>query len=193
MLHIIQCDDTSLYQNSLLSASINLLLELPQVVNREQGSKYDSAHGNVLTSVGNEWSDIINMPGAGKLVDWITERVLITNSKATGVNYTKSWCNKMMEGSEGLVHAHLNVDLAKKPDFVCIFYYQVPEDGANLVFIDGGEFNTHYYEYDESKITTIKSLTGRLVIHSPDIPHAVTKHNSKTPRICLVFEGTYIV
>ena len=193
MLHIIQCDDTSLYQNPLLSASINLLLELPQVINREQGSKYDSAHGNVLTSVGNDYSDIINMPGASKLVDWITEKVLIANPKATGVNYTKSWCNKMMKHSEGLVHAHVNEDLVKKPDFVAIFYYQVPEDGANLVFVDGGEFNTHYYEYDESKITTIYSRTGRLVIHSPDIPHAVTIHSSDEPRICLVFEGTYIV
>ena len=191
MLHIIQCDDTSLYQNSSLASSINLLLDLPQVLNRPKGDKYDSAYGNVLTSVGNDYSDIVNMPGASKLVDWITERLLVANPKATGVTYTKSWCNKMMKHSEGLVHAHYNPELSKQPDFVAIFYYQVPEDGANLLFVDGGEFNTHYYEYDESKITTIYSRTGRLVIHSPKIPHAVSVHNSDIPRICLVFEGTY--
>ena len=55
---IYKCDDKSLYENPILNSSINLLLDLPDVVNRIQGTEYDSAIGQVLTSAGNEYSDI---------------------------------------------------------------------------------------------------------------------------------------
>jgi len=194
MLQIVDCDDASLYQNSVLNSSINLLLDLPQVQNRAQGGEYDSAYGEVLTSVGNEWSDLITMPGTTGLIQWITKELLKLNPDAKSLKYSKSWCNKMFKGSEGLVHAHTYPMFGdRKPDFVAIFYVQAETDCANLVFVDGGIFNSHYYDYDESKITTVYSRTGRLVIHSPNIPHAVTIHNSDIPRICLVFEGNYIV
>jgi hypothetical protein len=188
------CPTPEFYTNNQLISNINLLLDLPDVTQRIQGTKYDSATGEVLTSVGNEYSDIQLLPGATKLVTWVTEKLLETNKKAKSITYLKSWANMMFKDSEGLVHAHVHPDFKDPPvDFVAIFYVYVPENGSDLVFIKDGEFNTHYYDYPESKRTHIKVNTGELLIHSPQIAHAVSKHNSDIPRICLVFEGKYLL
>jgi hypothetical protein len=63
----------------MLMNSIDRLLDLPLIQNRTQGLLYDSCYGEVLTSAGNEMSDIENLPGAGKLISWITEQLLKTS------------------------------------------------------------------------------------------------------------------
>ena len=187
-----KCDDKSLYENPILLSSINLLLDLPDVVYRVKGTKYDSATGEVLTSAGNEYSDILTLPGAKQLVKWVTSKVQ-EQSPHKSVSYVKSWANKMFYGSQGLVHAHTHSDFKDyESDFVAIFYIHIPEDSAQLVFVEGGEFNKKYTDYDKSKLTIMECESGDLIIHSPTIPHAVTIHNSTTPRLCLVFEGRYV-
>lgn len=188
-----KCNDKNLYENPILTSSINLLLDLPDVVHRVQGTKYDSAMGQVLTSAGNEYSDILTLPGAKNLVSWIDSKIKESAPPGKSIEYIKSWANKMFYGSQGLVHAHIHPDFKNyKSDFVAIFYVHIPENGAQLVFVDGGEFNKKYTEYDESKLTIMKCESGDLVIHPPQIPHGVTIHNSHTPRLCLVFEGRYV-
>lgn len=188
-----KCNDKNLYENPILTSSINLLLDLPDVVHRVQGTKYDSAMGQVLTSAGNEYSDILTLPGAKNLVSWIDSKIKESAPPGKSIEYIKSWANKMFYGSQGLVHAHIHPDFKNyKSDFVAIFYIHIPENSAQLVFVDGGEFNKKYTEYDESKLTIMKCESGDLIIHSPEIPHGVTIHNSHTPRLCLVFEGRYV-
>jgi hypothetical protein len=187
-----KCDDKSLYENPILLSSINLLLDLPDVVYRIKGTKYDSATGEVLTSAGNEYSDVLTLPGAKGLVDWITSKVQ-ENSPQKSVLYIKSWANKMFYGSQGLVHAHTHPDFKNyESDFVAIFYIHIPKDSAQLVFVEGGEFNKKYTDYDKTKLTIMECESGDLIIHSPTTPHAVTTHNSHTPRLCVVFEGKYV-
>ena len=60
------------------------------------------------------------------------------------------------------------------------------------MFVDGGEFNKNYRDYDESKLFHMNCQTGDLLIHPPEIPHAISTHKSETPRICFVFEGIYV-
>jgi hypothetical protein len=188
-----KCNDKQLYENPTLTSSINLLLDLPDVVCRIQGTKYDSAHGEILTSVGNEYSNVLTLPGAEQLMIWITSRIQESAPPGKSVDYIKSWANKMFYGSQGLVHAHTHPDFKNcESDFVAIFYVHIPENSGQLVFIDGGEFNKKYTEYDESKMTIMQCESGDLVIHPPTIPHAVTVHNSHVPRLCLVFEGKYV-
>lgn len=187
-----KCENENLYKNSKLLSSIDLLLDLPDVVYRIEGTKYDSASGQVLTSVGNEYSDVTNLPGAEGLMSWITSKIQQQSSNKS-VRYDKSWANKMFYGSQGLVHAHTHPDFKNyKSDFVAIFYVHIPENSAQLVFVDGGEFNKKYTDYEESKLFIMKCESGDLVIHPPTIPHAVTIHNNHIPRLCLVFEGCYV-
>jgi hypothetical protein len=189
---IYKCPSPSFYNNSRLSSSINLLLDLPDVVNRTTGTKYDSTYGNVLTSAGNEYSDITLLPGSEKLVAWVTQKILEYGNKSN-VRLLRTWCNMMFEGSEGLVHAHLHPDFKNiATEFVAIFYVQIPENGAQLMFVDGGEFNKKYTDYDTSKLFYMNCETGDLLIHPPEIPHAISTHKSETPRICFVFEGIYV-
>ena len=188
-----KCSDTSLYQNTFFLNNLERLLDLPQVHERTQGTEYDSAFGKVLTTVGNDYSDLTTLPGAHKLIDWVTSKLCETYS-CSDIEYKKTWCNKMFKKSEGLVHAHYHPAVTQiPPDFVAIFYVQVPDDGAKLIFVEDGEFNTHYYEYDDSKLNFHKVESGDLVIHSPFVSHAVSVHQSETPRICLVFEGKYLL
>jgi hypothetical protein len=187
-----KCENKDLYQNSTLTSSINLLLDLPDVVYRIQGTKYDSACGEVLTSAGNDYSDILTLPGAKPLVDWVTSKLKESAPEGKSIGYCKSWANKMFYGSQGLVHAHTHPDFKNyHVDFVAIFYVNIPKDGGQLVFVDGGEFNKKYTEYDSSKLTVMECESGDLIIHTPTIPHAITTHNSHVPRLCLVFEGIY--
>jgi hypothetical protein len=186
------CSDTDLYQNTELISKIDILLSLPLIVNRTKGGKYDSAQGTVLTSAGNEESDIVHMPGAEALVEWITSQILKTSPTAQTIEYKRSWVNKMFKDSQGLVHAHVHPDYKIPPvDFVAIFYLQVPDNGSDLIFIKEGEFNTPYSDYPIRDRHHIKCSSGDLIVHSPLAYHAVSKHLSDTPRICLVFEGMY--
>jgi len=191
---IYKCDDKSLYENPILNSSINLLLDLPDVVNRIQGTEYDSAIGQVLTSAGNEYSDITILPGSKGLVDWITSKLLECSPKPSkSIKYLRTWSNKMFYDSQGLVHSHIHPDFnVCETDFVAIFYMHIPKDSAQLVFVEGGEFNKKYTDYDESKLTIMKCESGDLLIHPPTIPHGVTIHKNQTPRLCLVFEGKYV-
>lgn len=188
-----KCEDESFYKNKILTSSIDLLLDLPLVRSRKQGNQYDSAYGETLTSVGNEYSDIVTMPGASKLVEWIRQRILETNPKAKNLIFAKSWANKMFKGSQGLIHAHTHPDFKLRvPDFVAIFYINIPTNGSQLIFVKDGKFNTRYGEYPESQTKEMYSETGDLLIHAPQLPHAVTIHNSDEPRLCLVFEGYFV-
>lgn len=187
-----KCLNKKLYTNELLSSNLQKLFDLPLVQNRTKGTKYDSALGETLTTVGNEKSDIINLDGAQKLVDWITQSILKTNPQAKEILYARTWANRMFRGSQGYCHAHVHPDFTgPKVDFVAIFYLNVPENGSNLVFVKDGEFNTFYNEYPADRIHILQSKTGELVIHSPFISHAVTIHNNDEPRECLVFEGYF--
>ncbi len=187
-----KCEDESFYKNKALTSSIGLLLDLPLVRSRKQGNQYDSAYGETLTSVGNEYSNIVTLPGASKLVEWIKEKILETNLHAKNIIFAKSWANKMFQGSQGLIHAHTHPDFKLRvPDFVAIFYVNIPPNGSQLIFVENGAFNTKYGEYPESRTKRVHSETGDLLIHSPHLPHAVTIHNSEEPRLCLVFEGHF--
>lgn len=185
------CDTPEIYLNRRLTNSLDLLLDLPLVVNRTKGSKYDSTYGEILTSAGNDYSDIINMPGSENLVKWVTESLLTLRPGSTKINYKRTWCNKMMRDSEGLVHAHNHPDYHVGIDFVAIFYvYNEPASG-NLVFLEKGKFNTHYQDYPEEERIAIGCESGDMLVHGTEPWHAISVWQSDRPRVCLCFEGNY--
>ena len=79
-----------------------------------------------------------------------------------------------------------------KPDAVGIFYVDVPEGSSDLVFIRNGKADTYIHEYDECDRYHLKPKQGELVIHSPEVYHAVSVHNSDLPRNVFVFDIDYV-
>lgn len=183
------CDKSEIYLNRRLSESLDLLLDLPLVVNRARGGKYDSAYGDILTSAGNEYSDIVNMPGSEDLVRWVTDCLLSLKPTASRIRYKRTWCNKMFRNSEGLVHAHNHPDYHGDIDFVAIFYVHNEIESGNLIFVEDGEFNTRYHDYERR--ISIACQSGDMLVHGTDPWHGISVWKSDTPRVCLCFEGRY--
>jgi hypothetical protein len=185
------CNQTELYTNRMLLDSVDRLLDLPEIQNRTRGLLYDSCYGEILTSAGNEMSDIENLPGARRLVEWITNQLLLTSPSSKTVEFTRTWCNKMFKDSEGLVHAHIHPDVPKTDiDFVAIFYLQSTEEYGNLVIVDCNDFNTRVQEYPEDKKISLPCVSGDLIVHDKFVHHGITAVG-KTPRLIFAFEGTF--
>ncbi len=177
------CQDESVYKNKTLSDAVERIYNHPAVRNtlsREQ-------IGQALTTVGNPDLHIANLPGIERLVEWISDQLqqvaVELGLSKTGFVMPRAWTNRMFKGCEGRCHVH-----QYPADGVAIFYYQVPEDSANLVVIDGGVSGSEYHDYPENRKHFISPHAGQLVIHSIDTPHAVSRHNSDDPRTCFIFE-----
>lgn len=205
----IQCDDEYLYRNEDLTKSVNYVLKLPSVTTRKRNLNGDSHRGFGYTTVGQPYLDLIYLPGASKLTQWITAQLLSVQeifefSGSTGVNYKRSWANRLLKDGHGLCHNHVKLDAYMsemtdytnenfKPDAVAIFYVDVPENSSDLVFIRNGKDNTYIEDYPEIDRYYLKPKQGELVIHRPENYHAVSVHNSDLPRNVFVFDIDYVV
>lgn len=100
--------------------------------------------------------------------------------------FVRSWMNRTLKDSHGAAHKHATVC-----DMVCIFYYEAPENSSDLVFINDTltTMNTDRFDkFPENKRYHLKPKPGMLVCHDPNIPHAISVHNSEAPRTVFVFE-----
>lgn len=185
------CNNEELYTNRMLMNSVDRLLDLPLIQNRTRGLLYDSCYGEVLTSAGNEMSDIENLPGAGRLMEWVTTQLLLTNPGSKTVKFKRTWCNKMFKDSEGLVHAHVHPDLPDPGiDFVSIFYLQSTAEYGNLVMVDCDDFNTRVHEYPEDKKVALKCISGDFIVHDKFFHHGISAVGEE-PRLIFALEGTF--
>ena len=189
------CEDKSLFKNDSLQKDFNTLFNLDIVIN----NKDNYQKGEALTTcnilpVG----AILDMPSIPRLIDWIVECIMsaryeIRTSKydpdeIKGVLVCRAWTNRMFKGCEGICHTH-EVPIL---DGVAIFYLDVPEESANLVFIKDGKDKTFYRDYDESNRVYLSPQEGQLVIHKPNMIHCVTEHKSDLPRTCIIFDFMYL-
>lgn len=205
----IQCQNEELYRNEDLTKSVDHVLNMPTVKNRKRNDKGDSHKGNGLTSVGQSYLDLIHLPGASNLTNWITEQFLLVHKQlgvdkeVKSVYYKRSWANRLFRDGQGLCHNHVKLDEYMsemtqyspenfRPDAVGIFYVDVPEGSSDLVFIRNGKADTYIHEYDECDRYYLKPKQGELVIHSPEVYHAVSVHNSDLPRNVFVFDIDYV-
>jgi hypothetical protein len=75
-----------------------------------------------------------------------------------------------------------------RPDVVSIFYADVPEGSSNLVFIKDGAGDTRIEDYPQERQHWLQPIEGELVMHTPEVWHAVSVHMSDTPRNVFVFD-----
>jgi hypothetical protein len=181
-----KCEDPSIYQSDELKNTIESIYKLPEIA----GVVDPSQKGQALTSVQTR-SHLARVPGIQPLMKWITGQILEAakelNLSGKQLAYPRGWTNRMFKDCEGRCHTH-----PLQADGVVIFYYEVPENSAELVLIDGGTNGSEYHDYPAERKHHIVPSTGQLLIHHPSIPHAVSRHNSDEPRTCFIFEFKFI-
>ena len=139
-----------------------------------------------------------NFPETDILLTWVTQKVIeiapdIGFADCKSATLTIDWMNIMYKNSFGNCHTH---DDEQEPDttkkIVAIFYLQAPEHSSDLLVIkntrDYSSMGVSPFTIPADEIFPISVSTGDLLIHKVDMPHAIDKHSSDTPRVCLVME-----
>lgn len=115
------------------------------------------------------------------------------NRNVTNVRVGRAWANRLYQGCGGRIHHHSNK--FKPFDLVAIFYYQAPENSGKFVFVNDAAGAKHadglVEDVDNKDKLEVTVKTGTLLLHSPDIWHGITIHNSHIPRICIVLELSF--
>jgi hypothetical protein len=205
----VECPDVELYKNEDLTKAVDHVLNLPYFKNRLRGFKEDSLTGAGLTSVGHEYLALSNLPGSGNLNKWVKEQMLMAKQifeitkPGNDIKFKRSWANRLFKGAQGKCHQHIKVDqyIAELtdysyenfcPDIVGIMYVDVPPDSADLAIINNGREDTRASDYVEDDKYYISPVEGELVLHLPDVWHAITSHNSDLPRNVYVFDADFV-
>jgi hypothetical protein len=205
----IQCEDETLYNNEYLNKSVNHLFNMPTVINRKKEDNGDSHKGAGFTTVGQPYLDLVYLPGSSRLVEWLTQKLILVHKEfgidkeVKSVYYKRSWANRLLLGGQGMCHNHIKLDNYMKEmtnhseenfcaDAVAILYVDVPEGSSDLVIICNGKEDTYIDEYEESDTYHLKPNKGELIIHTPDVWHAVSVHKSELPRNVFVFDIDYV-
>jgi hypothetical protein len=205
----VQCTDVELYKNEDLTKASNHVLNLPYFKNRLRGFKADSQQGNGLTSVGHEYLSVCHLPGSSNLNKWVEEQMRLAkpllgiNKTESNVKFKRSWANRLFKGAQGKCHQHVKVDqyIAELtdysyenfcPDIVGIFYVDVPLESSKLAIINNGREDTYASDYAEEDKYYILPTEGELILHLPEVWHAVTVHNNDLPRNCFVFDADFV-
>jgi hypothetical protein len=179
---------------------LNALFNLPEVTGIENVPDAYGARALSTVHVHEKYPlpELLNFK-KNPLGDWILRRIfesasLLGFDKTRDIKklkYHRTWANKMEKGCNALAHRHAGVDWPI-PHMVAIYYTEVPDDSADLVFIDDDDFNVMrglgLSEYDEAKRHKVKSKEGRLICHDAKSFHATTIHNNELPRTCLIIE-----
>lgn len=176
------------------------LFALPEVVNKENVD--DAQGGRAFSTVHLSQSlvipEILNFKQT-RLGIWIL-RNLYQSAQALGLDktrnikkmkYHRTWVNRMTKGCDAVAHRHAGEDWSI-PHLVAIFYTQVPDNSADLIFIDDDNYEVmrggHSKEYPIEKQNKIASKEGRLVCHDAKAFHATSVHNNELPRSCIIIE-----
>ena len=187
----IKCFDYTLYRshcNEDLYRDPNLISAIDNLLKTTYANSTTPSEriGEAVSTVGSDFN-ILHLPETHRLAEWIISQILSIdefNSKNSNTfDFTRHWANRIYKDCNGLCHTH-----PKNADAVAIFYLDVPPNSSDLVVINNGKENSNYLEYDEKDRHHIGVKNGTLVIHKPDVPHAVSIHNSNDPRTCLIFE-----
>jgi hypothetical protein len=99
-----------------------------------------------------------------------------------GIYVNRAWANKMFKGSRGRNHNHAVCDA------VVVFYLLAEGACADFVITKEEKFGLFDSDIEPKNKRHIKTESGSMIIHSPDIWHTVSTHHSEMPRICLIFD-----
>jgi hypothetical protein len=129
-----------------------------------------------------------------KLVEILSKKileckVLFGKENADFILLRDFWINEVFKGCSGKIHAH-GTQYDAKENSVAIFYYKVPKNSSHFVIIEDDAFDREKLEVEEYSFhekSNIKVNEGDLIVHSSDLLHGVSEHQSDESRICFVF------
>jgi hypothetical protein len=181
----IQCPDVELYKNAELTNSVNCVFNLPEVTkfNGSQGSQ----DGNGLSFVNHPYLSLEHLPGAGPLMKWVAEQ-MIANTEHTGITFVRSWANRIFKNCKGMLHNHLGYGHV---DITGILYVDVPDHGAELIFVRDGETGKSHLDYAPKDRYYIQPIQGELILHDSAVFHTVGQHVVDMTRTVFVFDAVY--
>lgn len=170
------------FENSLES----LFYRCNQKIDKHQVGK---ANTTVTLS---EPENFIKLKNSKKLFDLLVPKIINSSTifgftNVTGLQLNRVWFNKMYTGCKGRSHNH-----NKECDIVLIYYYNSPKKSGNLYFINSNEWGLLVEDIPKQSKYKIVSETGTLVIHTPDMFHAISEHKNKDPRVVLVMEIKFV-
>lgn len=144
--------------------------QFEQEVPEQRGKAYSSSTGGPEGCIAH--FDYLQ-PLMGWIRDtvWYNRHYLKYGRNATSITLGRNWVNEMHEGCSGIEHHH------HCP--VAVFYVRIPENGADMIFVDG----------DEN--IPAGAMEGDLLIHEAGIKHSVSEHKNDTSRMCLIFEFNF--
>jgi hypothetical protein len=190
------CEDKSIFQNVDLARCVNDILTSEPVIGRIRGKKGDSHVGPGYTTVSQPYLDLIYLPGASRITQWVTEQFLLARDiispslQGNNVVFNRSWVNQFDKNAHGKCHTHIRetIDGINKPDFVGIFYVEVPENSSPLIFVNNGIADVEHTEFPEQDKYYVHPKQGEFVIHPANAWHAIGLHQSDLRRLCFVFD-----
>lgn len=177
-----------LYNNPRLEESIHETFEKLENIDICKDTK--ESIGKVTTTVGLKNTNffISNLNDIKPLIDYISKIVLKNffgeKFHKNNVTIISMWMNKLFYNSSVRCHTHRKNE---HKSAVAIFYFKVPKNGSKLIILKEDIGDKIVTEEHKNISHYIELESGDLIIHSPDIPHAVSTHESKESRICLVF------
>ena len=182
------CDELEMYSNAELQNSINHIFDLKEIRSNidssQQGRAYTTCH---------LWEQfpLPRIKGLENLSEWVAQQLLESAEvfgvpTAKRIGFGRTWVNIMFDQSEGLCHQH-----PLTLDGVAIFYANMPNGGGDLVFIKNGTEGSLIKDSNNEHCFYQTVNTGDLVIHKPNMPHAVSKSHNQEPRICFIYEFKY--
>lgn len=126
---------------------------------------------------------VLNLKNIWPLLNYINDFIIKYNPHAESISYTRIWMNKTFENTEGKCHTHNGTN-----DGTVIFYFNVPKNGSDLIILKE-DIGPRIVSKEDKKISyNISVKSGDLIIHPKNVPHAVSKHNSKEERICMIID-----
>ena len=184
-IHRSFCEHHDYYTSPALLSTIDQRFALPEIRDRRRGHRLDIMIGDCDSIEENQSLAPTTIPEAKNLIDWIVSKC--AEVLGDPVRIDRSAMNRMYFGCEGICHNHMGYDIAgleKTPDLVGIFYI---EAGSDLIIINNGKFGSRISDIETQNQHPISPKTGELILHGPDVWHAIARHESVIPRTCFAF------
>jgi hypothetical protein len=70
-------------------------------------------------------------------------------------------------------------------------YVDVPDHGAELIFVQNGETGKSHLDYAPEDRYHIQPVQGELILHDSAVFHTVGQHVVDMPRTVFVFDAVY--